>query len=412
MLNFTNDTGSGNDCRSLSNVTPHEALALIVPNEDNWKVRTATWYILFDFTLALYGLLFAALASAALIVLCKRHLTARFKVHTFVAIDISLLTLGVSRVLFLSLDPWGQNGYFTCRGCVIVSRLIASLAFPSLTSSYTLVFITLWFSARIQLGPLWIQKLKVLVPLCFMHYVVAIVLEVIGSFGLPSYPIVIILIACEAIFAVWGFLVCISFMIAGIRLLDTIKQSARTSSVVCRDSPNLTRHDLVVKKESPALRYRSKTYYKSKAQEKHRRAVRKIARITYMTASLAMLYSFIIITNLILICLNLFDDCTGYIGDEKPHPEVWLVLQILVLTLELLLGALLTYSIADYRPVIRFLRQILHCGKRTSASETQRQVTENPISKMTDTPVAHNCVTEVNTACAQDDEFSTVLHPL
>lgn len=389
MLNFTNDTGSGNDCRSLSNVTPHEALALILPNDDNWEERTAAWYILFDFTLALYGLLFAALASSALIVLCKRHLTARFKVHTFVAIDISLLTLGVSRVLFISLDPWGQNGYFTCRGCVIVSRLISTLAFPSLTSSYTLVFITLWFSARIHLGPLWIQKLKVLVPLCFVHYIVAIVLEVIGSFTLPSYPVVIILIGCEAIFAVWGILVCVSFMIAGTRLLDTIKQSARTSSVVCRDSPNLTRHDLV-KKESPALRYRSRTYFRSKAQEKHRRAVRKIARITYMTASLAMFYSLLIITNLILICLNLFDDCTGYIGNKNPRPEVWLVLQIFLLTVELLLGALLTYSIADYRPVIILLRRILHCGRRTGASETHRQVTENPISKMTDVPAVQN----------------------
>lgn len=411
-MNLTNDTGSGNDCRSLSNVSPHEALALILPNDDNWEERTATWYILFDFMVALYGLLFATLASAALIVLCKRHMTARFKVHTFVAIDISLLTLGVSRVLFLSLDPWGQNDYFTCRGCIIVSRLISALAFPSLTSSYTLVFITLWFSARIQLGPLWIQKLKVLVPLCFVHYVIAVVLEVIGSFTLPSYPVVIILISCEAIFAVWGILVCISFMIAGVHLLDTIKRSARTSSVVCRDSPHLTRHDLVIKKESPALRYRSRTYSKSKAQEKHRRAVRKIARITYMTASLAMLYSVLIITNLILICLNLFDECTGYIGDKKPHPEVWLVLQFLVLTVELLLGALLTYSIADYRPVIVFLRRVLHCGKRTGASETQRQVTENPISKVTDIAVAQNSDIEVYTACTQHDEFPTVLHPL
>ena len=119
-------------------------------------------------------------------------------------------------------------------------------------------------------------------------------------------------------------------------------------------------------------------------------AVRKISRITYMTSSLAMFYSLLIITNLILICLNLFDGCTGYIGNEKPHPEVWLVLQVFLLTVELLLGALLTYSIADYRPMIILLRRILHCGRRTGASETHRQVTENPMSKMTDVPVAQN----------------------
>ena len=367
------DRGSGFNCTELNNVTPYEALGLTVPNDrENWEERTVVWYVFFDIMLALYGMLYCGLASFTLALLCKRRLTARFnKIPTFIAIDFALLTLAISRVVFFSLDPWGQNNYFTCQGCVIVSHLISALAFPSLTASYTLLFITLWSTAKIRFGPLWIQKLKILVPLCFFHYIVAIVIEIIASIPLPAIPIVIIIILCEVIFAVWGIGLCIAFMIAGVRLLHTIKRSARTSSMVSRDSPTVTRHDLIINKEPPSVRYRQRTKSRSEAQERHRRIVGKITRMTYFTASLAILYSLLILVNLVFLCLNLFDGCAGYIGNAKLSPERWLVIVFLQLTLELLLATQLSYSNTDYRPILSFLKQHLHCtGKNRTAKET------------------------------------------
>ena len=107
--------------------------------------------------------------------------------RTFISIDLALITLGISRTLFLVLDPWEQLGFSKHYTCIVVSRLLGSLAFPGLTASYTLVFITLWISARIRLGgKFWIQKLKVLVPLCFVHFGVAILFEIIAA--LPFLP--------------------------------------------------------------------------------------------------------------------------------------------------------------------------------------------------------------------------------
>ena len=358
------------NCTELNNVTPHEALGLTAPNGENWEERTVVWYVFFDIMLALYGLLYGGLASFTLALLCKRRLTARFnKIPTFIAIDFALLTLAISRVVFFSLDPWGQNNYFNCQGCKIVSHIISALAFPSLTASYTLLFITLWSSAKIRFGPLWIQKLKILVPLCFFHYIVAIVIEIIVSFPLPAHPIVIIFVSCEAIFAVWGIGLCIAFMIAGVRLLHTIKRSARTSSMVSRDSPTVTRHDLIINKEPPSVRYRQRTKSRNEAQERHRRIVKKITRMTYFTASLAILYSLLILVNLVFLCLNLFDGCAGYIGNAKLSPERWLVMVFLQLTLELLLAALLSYSNTDYRPILSFLKQHLHCTAKSSTTD-------------------------------------------
>ena len=379
MLNVTMiNNATKNVCRELSNFTKDEAMSLLAPNDDVWGKRSNAWYVFFDLTVAVYILLFIILAFAALIMLFKRHLVARFKVRTFVAIDLALLTLGISRALFLSLDPWGQNGYFTCTGCTILSRLIASLTFPSLTASYTLVFITLWISAkRMQPGSLWIQKLKVIVPLCFVHYAVAVSLEVIATLQLPAYHIIITLIFCEAVFAVWGICVSIAFMMAGTRLLKMVKRSARTSSVVCKDSPHMTRHDLIIKKETPTQYRRTRTPSRYKEQEKHRRAVRKITLITYFTASLSTLYSVLVMINLTYTSVNLFHQCAGNIADAKPHPELWLIFHISMLTVELLLGILLTYSIVDYYPAVVFLRTILKCGGKSRNATTQEKSTQN-----------------------------------
>ena len=363
------------NCSELNSTV--QALGLLVPNDENWKERKPGWYATFNTMLVVFVVLNVGVAAYALVSLCKRRSAARFKkVRTFMAVDIALLILGVSRAAFLSLDPWGQNEYFTCRGCVIISRLLSTLAFPSLTASYTLLFITLWISARIRLGTFMIQKLKVILPLCFLHYVIALIIEVIASTPLPPYPALILVVACEAIFSLGGILLCVAFMTAGVRLLHTIKLSARTSSMVCRDTPQLSRHDLIMSNkeqnpESPSMRYRQRTKSKvrNEAQQKHSRAVRKITRITYFTAALAILYSGLVIINIILLSLTLLDGCAGTIGGEKLSPDLWLLLRWLQLTTELLLAVILLYSNIDYRPFLHFLKQTFYCTTKTEASE-------------------------------------------
>ena len=356
-------------CESLKDQQVHQIFGLAVPNEEHWQERTSVWYVFFYLMLIIYGLLFICLGVACIILLWKRHLAQRFKIKTFIAIDLALMTLGFSRALFFVLDPWGQSGYFTCQGCIIASRLIAALAFPSLTASYTLVFITLWLSARLQLGGSCVQNLKVLIPLCFGHYVVAILFEIVGSLPVSKYPVVFLLISCEAVFSTWGFFVCFGFLFAGVRLLRSVKKSARSSSIVCRDSPSMTRHELINKsrfqnraKERTRGRTQSNMKLKALLRDHHRRAIRKVTIITYITATLGMLYSVVSFINLVLLSLNLFHKCPGYIDDKKLHPGVWLALRYVVLTLELFMGTLLTYSISDYKPVVGLLRTL--CGLR------------------------------------------------
>ena len=365
---------------------------LLIPMGDTyWTERDDTYKAFFYIMLIVFGILFLSLAVVCILLLVKRHLAQRFKVRTFIAIDVSLIILGFSRVVFIIIDPWGQSGFCSAemageagaKICQILSRYSGSLAFPSLTASYTLVFITLWSSAKIQLGRSSYQKYKILIPLCFIHYIVAIVFETIGLIPWPggSAPIVVIslLIACEAIFSMWGFLVCFGYLFAGHRLLSSIEKSARNSSVICRDSPSLTRHELIEKSKFQNRQKRARTTSNLKlrdmVKEHHRRALRKVSIIMYLTVFLGMLYSALSLLNLILIVLTVYDGCPGYTFDMLPQrPEVWLTIRYLFFTLEFLLALLLTYSIADYRPVLIFLRGVACvCSKSQRVSSSSRK---------------------------------------
>ena len=369
------------------NLTVHEVFGLTVPSQKlslpNWEERGTAYFFFFYFMLVAFGLLFLALGCGCILLLWKRHSTQRFKVRTFIAIDIALMILAFSRLLFFCLDPWVQTGYFTCRGCIVFARLVAALAFPSLTASYTLVFVTLWLSAQIQIGRSCVQNLKVLIPLCCVHYVVAIAFEIFGSASTLSAATVFVLIGCETFFTVWGFLVCFMFLFAGIRLLRTVKKSVRSSSVVCRDSPCMTRAELIKKSSfqhlRSAARQKSNIRLRKQIRDRHQRALRKVTIITYVTAGLGMLYSCLNIVGLVLVCLKLLKGCIGFIGentDKRLQPAVWLILRYFSFTLEITLAVLLTYAITDYAPVVSFLKSC--CGlKKVGTEEEEDKVVPN-----------------------------------
>ena len=372
----TKMTNEINCTRRIQDLRVHQILGLASPHEPYWEARTTAYYAFFYILLAVFGLLFLALGCGCLLLLWKRHATQRFKVRTFIAIDLALMILGFSRVVYFCLDPWGQSGYFTCRGCVVFARLVAALGFPSLTASYTLVFITLWLSANMQIGRSWVQNLKILIPLCCVHYVIAITFEIIGSAATDTAPTAIALVACEVIFSIWGFLVCFMFLFAGLRLLKTVKKSARSSSIVCRDSPSMTRAELIKKSSfrhrGSGARQKSNLRLRTQLRDHHQRALRKVTIITYVTAGLGMLYSCLNIVQLVIKLFILYKGCLGFLGNKKMQPAVWLTIRYCSFSMEILLAVLLTYAISDYTPVVKLIKSC--CGLKKVESEEEKVV--------------------------------------
>ena len=393
----------------LSDKTAITIVSLLVPSDNPyWKEKTKGWYAFFYLMIIIYSVLFLAFAITCLLLLCKKHLAQRFRVRTFIAIDVALVVLGVSRFLFLVLDPWGQSGFCTHYACIVFSRLLGSLGFPSLTASYTLVFITLWISAHMQLGRTWVQKLKILIPLCCIHYVVALIIEIVLLAPIEqSVVVVALVVACEAFFSLWGFLVCFMFFIAGFRLLKTLKKTDKKSSVICRDSPNMTRADLIERSRFKAenkdnMKTRSVTTMKLKEKviSRQKQALRKVTLITYTTVVLGMLYSLLSIANLFLVSFGLFDGCPGEIRGGEMLPEIWLLIRYIFFTIEFCMAVLLSYSINDITPLIQALRKtvIKCCEERIS--KLSPEVEDSPLRRSPDS-------TTVTAVANTDTAFST-----
>ena len=228
-------------CFDNRNATALSVLHATIPNCDSghWQPLTPEWKGLFYTYVVLFGLLFLLLGIGGLICLCKYHTIMRLRrMKTLIAVDIALVILGLSRTLFYVVDPYGISGYCTALACVVVSQVLFSLTFPSLTAGYTLVFFTLWHVSTVKFGRSKTQQWKIVVPLCFVHYVVAVTVELITAFS--GYSAIYLLLSCQFVFTAWGLLVCATFLIMGLRILKSVKITARKSAIVRRDA-TLTR---------------------------------------------------------------------------------------------------------------------------------------------------------------------------
>lgn len=355
-------------CIEHENATVMEIFGSLVPNCDTgaWSATTTGWLAAFYIHLILFGVSFLLIGIACLIFLSKRHLAQRFKTKTFIAIDLALAILGFSKVLFFIFDPYGISGY--CGryfACIVFSRILFALGFPSLTAAYTLVFLTLWYSARMRLGRSCIQKWKIIIPLCFIHYFVAVIFEFVGLFG-NSYYILFLLISCEVVFTLWGLIVCATFLIGGIRLLQSVNTSVRESSIVSRDVVVTERETMDGRK----LYTRSHSTMKLRPRRQHKQALRKVGIITYTSAILGALYSLLGVVQLVMMCMLLFGECEEESNDVSQNSNLWLSLKYVGALIEVLLAILLIYSINDVRPLIVFVKGKLNsCGGRRAISQ-------------------------------------------
>lgn len=316
-------------------------LAMLTPscsNTSNWDPVDTAWVVFFYLHVVIFAVLFLLIGIACVILLCKHRQTIRFaKAHTFATVNITLLILGFSRTLFYVLDPYGLSGVCNVLACTIISRLLFSLGFPSLTASYTLVFLTLWQSARIRLGKTFIGDLRKVIPFTLIHYIVALTVEIVTFIG--PYSVIFIVIACEIVFALWGMVVCVIFLTAGIRLLKSVQSSARTTTSQCRGSMDSNAGQSTLK--SSTLDNKRD----GRMRKHHKQAIFKVSLITYSAAVLGVLYSINNVGRVIVIVTGLF----GSVG--RGNPNLWLAQNYIAGVLEIGMAVLMLYSVNDIRPL-------------------------------------------------------------
>ena len=330
-----------------------------------WEERHEAWNYAFIGYTAVYSLLFFLLGILSLVLLIKRD-CIRLKTKTFFAIYTCIVIFGFSRGFHLAFDPYGIQGWIQQQfpQWTIITRALALLGFPSLTASYTLVFLTLYKSAEMGQSRLWHQKWKVVIPLTAGHYTIAIIAEVIANTA--AYPALTSVIICDVFFSSWGLLVCVVYLFAGHRLLRKLnRQFAQSVRISTSFSSERERRWWRQRQESQSA-LQDENY--ERQSQRISQTVRKIAIITYFTAILTIIYAVINMVNLSFASWFIFFQCLGFNGLGEPIR--WLVLQGAIKTLELPLAMLMIYSVTDLRIIVGRMMSMCCCCCNLKSPQT------------------------------------------
>lgn len=359
---FLSTNGSNKSClESIDylnrNLHPYETLSLLVPIDNRvWTERNTTWYTLFKVMIALLGLLYFTVGIVSVILLVRRD-SMRLGMRTFFAVYLSMAILGFSRAAFFALDPFGVLGYISDQfsAWIIVSRFMAALGFPSLVAACTLIILTLIKLANAKPGKQWYECWTYVLTLLVLPYAPALVAEALGHIN--TYSAIFSGIVCETFFVLWGLSICILFLSAGTRLLNTLKNSHRNTTTVSQG------HAINQRQSNTSADFTMR-------DRKTRRIARKIIVITFGTATTGILYSLASAAAVILVLLLTFMDCMGL--ENRTSSDAWLAILFANFLTEILFVGFILYSMTDISLLLCFFKHLLLCCFASTESEIQQ----------------------------------------
>lgn len=295
----------------------------------DWKEAKELWGKAWECHWIGLGLAFGALAVTSVVALVRSNKKRRLGCKPFVlAINSLLLILGVTRALYLFVDPYEsrQNGIKVPRW---ISQLLYNIAFPCLTSAFTLIFLVFLGVAKLQLVSKRLQKAGFLIAIITFHFAVVLFAEVSGIID-PYFAIPLII--CHVYFIVWGLLLSASFIYSGLRVIYRVQK--------------ITKH----------------------LQGQRRTNISKIAKVTLVTSCLGIALGILQLFSLISVY--------QFYGDnvDRPPPWMWWAFQTCSRLVELAMACTIAYSIMQ--PPDRHRHSTCRCR---SSTIQEKMISEKPI---------------------------------
>ena len=169
----------------------------------DWDVAKQEWKAAWEVHIYGAGILFAILAVYSLISIIglvrKRELMSQ---GYFISLNIMLFLMCSTRAVYFLVDGYNSGGTFH----PILAYFLYSLTFPCMTSAFSVLFLALLQTLKMQLLSPKIQKPAVLVGIITFHFVLSITTDVV--IGLIA-DVRVMLVVCEIFFVLWGlFLFC------------------------------------------------------------------------------------------------------------------------------------------------------------------------------------------------------------
>lgn len=187
----------------------------------DWKEARELWGIAWEFHWIGFGLAFSALAITSSIALVRANKKKRFGRKRYViAINSLLLILGVTRALYLLIDPYEskQNGIKMPKW---FAQFLFNVAFPCLTSSFGLIFLVFLRVAKLQLVSERLKNARYLVGIILFHFAIVLVADIAAAIDYSNVHILFII--CQLFFIIWGLLLSATFIYSGLKVIYRAK---------------------------------------------------------------------------------------------------------------------------------------------------------------------------------------------
>lgn len=187
----------------------------------DWNVARQLWGAAWEIHWIGFGLAFSALAvtsSVALVQANKRRMFGR-KPYV-VAINSLLLILGITRALYLLIDPYEskQNGIKMPRW---FAQFLFNISFPCLTSSFGLIFLVFLRVAKLQLVSERLNNARYLIAVILFHFGIVVVADIAAAVDYSNVHI--LFITCQLFFIIWGLLLSATFIYSGVKVIYRAK---------------------------------------------------------------------------------------------------------------------------------------------------------------------------------------------
>ncbi len=173
------------------------------------------WYV------HIYGLGSVYLLLALYAGLSMLEFRRRLRIQQYIlVINWTLLILGLSRALFLFIDAYESTGKLPTP----LSRVLYGIAFPCLTSSYSLIQLVFMRITKVNMGSSKLQNYRVLAAIITTHFTIVIVIDVTVAY---RNNLKWLLMLCQSFFITWGLILCFGFVYGGFKMTQFTTETQR-----------------------------------------------------------------------------------------------------------------------------------------------------------------------------------------
>ena len=308
-----------------------------------WEPALRTWQWAWELHWIGFGALFTTLAVYCLISLIIISNTKTKRGRLAVVITSLLFIFGVTRGLFLFINPYESEQCKILSSCpVLLSRILFGIALPCMTASFSLVHLAFLQVMKLKLYPKVLQSTKFLSCVIAVHFGLAISTEVI----LTMYAnVMTIAIVCQSFFIIFSFLLSSSFIYSGTKIVGHVRE---THTQVFR----LGRRNYSEQKNADKTSER-----RSRDLRRFRPNVSKLVKITYITVFLGF-------ASCALQLYSIFGVHKMHETNQTPLPKPWpwLIFQTLYRAVEFAAGCTLAYVSPRQASSMRYpLKRYLNC---------------------------------------------------